>query len=210
MKRALQPVSQLPTAFGRESSTRGRISWDIAGRANRIRIARSAAESFFILESPLENIRFWPRSSGQRQRRDTDLLRLDPAEEGAGDVVVVRLNEDGHEVVADRGQSEIVSYEEAVLENLCDDCFHIERAIREPNLAAPVGGIGCGLGGRWMTENQPAISWQPRVGIVEPEIVVRHANRSIRRHGDGGKEGLPVRRWDVERGPVNSDRNGPS
>src|SRR5260370_29497371 len=126
MKRALQPVSQLPTAFGRESSTSGLISWDTAGRANRIRIARSAAESFFILESPRKHPVLAERSSGQRQRRDSDLLRLDPAEEGAVDIVVVRLNVDGHEIVAGRGQAEIISYEEARLENICERCFTIE------------------------------------------------------------------------------------
>ena len=39
-------------------------------------------------------------------------LRPDSAKEGAGDVVVVRQNENGDEIVAGGVQSEIISYEE--------------------------------------------------------------------------------------------------
>lgn len=72
-------------------------------------------------------------------------LRPDPAKEDAGDVVVVRLNEDGHEIVAVGDQSEIISYEESTLHARGNDRSHIERAVREPNLAAQLAGLVAGL-----------------------------------------------------------------
>jgi len=121
------------------------------------------------------------------ERRIACVRGPDPARENAGDVLVVGLGKGGHEIIAGGRQSEVIS-EEEIAGDGDGDGLHIERAVRETNLVAPAGGIGCGAGGSGMTLDQPAVGRQAGVGVVEPEIVIGDTDRPVRRDSDGGKE----------------------
>ena len=60
-----------------------------------------------------------------------------------------------------------------------------------------------------MATNQPTIRPETRVRVVETEVIIRDANRSVRRNRDRWQERLSVGCWNVQRRLVHTSRCRP-
>src|SRR5437899_12513832 len=61
-----------------------------------------------------------------------------------------------------------------------------------------------------MEMDEPVIGKQPRIRVVEAEVVIADANGAICGHGGGGQERLPIGRREVERSLIDANRLRPS
>lgn len=131
--------------------------------------------------------------------------RPDPPGEDVGDVLAVDCCKSGHEAMIGTCQTEVIPQEDSA--EVGDDGFRVERSIREANLVAPAGSGRGRVREGWLALHQPAVRRQARVRIVETKIVIGDANCAVGRHGNRGKESLPVQWRNVEWSLVYADRS---